>query len=176
MYLELEHVFDAPLAAVEAAMLHPDYPSFLVAHHAELSGVSPQSLEDDGAHVRRRIHFAPRPVFEHFGPTKVPPDWFEFVEESVWDRREHRLVFDHIPTQDKVRRRLTTRGEMLFSALGPTQTRRLARTEIKVANLPFMLRPMGSMAEQLLSREARRMYDAEARVLSAWLRVAPIQA
>jgi hypothetical protein len=176
MYLELEHVFDAPVDSVEAAMFHPAYPAFLLAHHEVLSGVSQESLEDDGAQVRRRIHYAPRPAFEHFGPTKVPPHWFEFVEESVWDKRQRRLVFDHIPTQDKVRRRLTTRGEIALSALPSGQTRRLARAEIKVRNLPFMLKAFGPMAEQLLVREARRMFDVEARVLGEWLRVSQIQA
>lgn len=176
MYLELEHVFDAPVDAVEAAMFHPDYPAFLLAHHEVLSGVSPQSLEDDGAHVRRRIHYAPRPAFEHFGPTKVPPHWFEFVEESVWDKRQRRMVFDHIPTQDKVRRRLSTRGEIALSALASGQTRRLARAEIRVSNLPFVLKAFAPMAEQLLVKEARRIFDVEARVLGEWLRVAQIQA
>jgi hypothetical protein len=176
MYLELEHLFEAPVDAVEAAMFHPAYPAFLMAHHEILSGVSPQSLEDDGAHVRRRIHYAPRPAFEHFGPTKVPPHWFEFVEESIWDKQQRRMVFDHIPTQDKVRRRLTTRGEIALSALPSGQTRRLARAEIKVRNLPLMLKAFGPMAEQLLGREARRMFDVEARVLGEWLRVAQIQA
>lgn len=176
MYLEVEHVFDAPVDAVEAAMFHPAYPAFLVAHHEVLSGVSPQSLEDDGAHVRRRIHYAPRPAFEHLGTKKVPADWFEFVEESVWDKRERRLVFDHIPTQDKVRRRLSTHGEIALQPLAAGKTRRLARAEIKVSNLPFMLKAFGPMAEQLLAREARRMFDVEARVLGEWLRVAQVQA
>jgi hypothetical protein len=176
MYLDFEHVFDAPVQAVEAAMFHPGYPAFLLAHHEVLSGVSQQSLEDDGAHVRRRIHYAPRPAFEHFGPTKVPPHWFEFVEESTWDKRQRRMVFDHIPTQDKVRRRLTTRGEIALCALPSGQTRRHARAEIKVRNLPLMLKAFGPMAEQLLGREARRMFDVEARVLAEWLRIVQIQA
>jgi hypothetical protein len=176
MYLEVEHVFDAPVHMVEAAMFHPEYPAFLVAHHDDLSGVSPQSLEDDGAQVRRRIHFAPRPAFEHLGTKKVPADWFEFIEESVWDKHEHRLVFDHIPTQDKVRRRLRTRGEIALLALPSGQTRRLARAEIKIGNLPLMLRALGPVAEQLIGREARRMFDVEARVLGEWLRTTQAQA
>jgi hypothetical protein len=176
MYLEVEHVFDAPVDAVEAAMFHPDYPAFLMAHHEVLSGVAPQSLEDDGAHVRRRILYAPRPAFEHLGPTKVQPDWFEFIEESVWDKQQRRLVFNHIPMQDKVRRRLSTHGEVALHELPSGRTRRLSRAEIKVRNLPFMLKAFGPMAEQMLGREARRMFDAEARVLSAWLRSAQVQA
>jgi hypothetical protein len=170
MYFEVEHVFEAPIETVEAAMFHPEYPEFLLAHHDVLSDIKPESVEDDGAHVRRRIHYAPLPAFEQLGPKKVPAHWFEFIEESVWDKQEHKLVFSHSPIARQVRERLTTRGEIVLEEVSPGRTRRRTRTEIKVHNLPFMLKPFSPVAEQLLGREARRMLDAEARVLDQWLR------
>lgn len=170
MYFEVEHVFEAPIETVEAAMFHPQYPDFLLAHHEVLSGLRPESVEDDGAQVRRRIHYAPLPVFDHLGPKKVPAHWFEFIEESVWDKRQRKLVFAHFPVAQQVRERLTTRGEIVLEEVTPGRTRRRTRTEITVQNLPFMLKPFSPVAEQLLSREARRMLDAEARVLDQWLR------
>jgi hypothetical protein len=173
MYFEVEHVFEAPIGIVEAAMFHPAYPGFLLAHHEVLSGVTPESVEDDGAQVRRRIHYAPLPAFDHLGPKKVPAHWFEFIEESVWDKQERKLVFSHLPIAHQVRERLTTRGEIVLEEVAPGRTRRRTRTEIKVQNLPFMLKPFSPVAEQLLGREARRMLDAEARVLDQWLRAQP---
>ena len=170
MYFEVEHVFEAPIESVEAAMFHPGYPGFLLAHHEVLSGVTPESVEDDGAQVRRRIHYAPLPAFEHLGPKKVPAHWFEFIEESVWDKQERKLVFSHWPLARQVRERLTTRGEIVLEEVAPGRTRRRTRTEIRVQNLPFMLKPFSPVAEQLLGREAKRMLDAEARVLGQWLR------
>lgn len=170
MHIEVEHVFEAPVEVIEAAMLHPDYPAFLLSHHASLEGLSPQSFEDDGVRVSRRVHYAPKPAFEHIGPKKVPPQWFEFVEDSVWDRQRRTMAFEHIPTTDKVQRRLSTRGEIALEALSPTRTRRRARAEIKVANLPFMLRALGPLAEQMLGREARRMLELEAQVLDRFVR------
>jgi hypothetical protein len=169
MQFEIEHVFDAPIEAVEAAMFDPAYPAFLLEHHEVLSGVSPQSMEDDGARVTRRIHFAPLPAFEHIAYKKVPAHWFEFVEESVWDKRQRKLVFKHFPTEDKVAERLDTRGEVLLESLPSGQTRRRTRTEIQIKNLPFMLKAFAPVAEQMLGREAKRMFDSEARVLSQWL-------
>ena len=178
MYFEVEHVFDAPVEAVEAAMLDPDYPAFLGNHRDVLSGISTQSREEDGAQLRRRIHVAPLPAFEHFGPKRVPPHWFEFIEESVWDKHQRRLVFAHVPIAEQVRSRLSTRGESVLERLADGRTRRRTRAEIQVKNLPFMLRPFSPMAEQLLSREAKRMIESEARVFAAWLRVhaIPLQA
>ncbi len=169
MYFEVEHVFEAPIETVEAAMFHPEYAEFLLAHEV-LSGVTPESVEDDGAQVRRRIHYAPVPAFEQLGPKKVPPHWFEFIEESVWDKHQHKLVFSHLPIAQQVRERLTTRGELVLEEVAPGRTRRRTRTEIKVQNLPFMLKPFSPVAEQLLSREAKRMLDAEARALNAWIK------
>jgi hypothetical protein len=170
MYFQVEHVFEAPIAVVEAAMLHPQYPSFLREHHEVLSGVSPQSFEDTGSEVRRRIHYVPLPAFEQIGPKKVPPHWFEFVEESVWDKHQRKLLFSHLPTAEQVAKRLVTRGEIVLEPLGEGRTRRLTSTEIQLKNIPFMLRAFSPIAEQMLRREARRMLDAEARVLTEWLR------
>jgi hypothetical protein len=169
MYFEVVHVFEAPVETVEAAMFHPAYPEFLLAH-AVLSGMKPESVEDDGGQVRRRIHYAPVPAFEHLGPKKVPAHWFEFIEESVWDKHERKLVFAHLPIAHQVRERLTTHGEIVLEEVAPGRTRRRTRTEIKVQNLPFMLKPFSPVAEQLLSREAKRMLDAEARALNAWIK------
>ena len=171
MYFEVEHVFDAPVEAVEAAMLDPDYPAFLRTRHEVLSEISTQSREDDGAQLRRRIHVAPLPAFEHIGPKKVPPHWFEFIEESVWDKHQRRLVFAHVPIAEQVRSRLCTRGESVLERLADGRTRRRTSAEIQVKNLPFMLRPFSPMAEQLLGREAKRMIEGEARVFAEWLRV-----
>ena len=170
MYFQVEHVFEAPIELVEIAMLHPLYPSFLREHHEVLSGVSPQSFEDTGSEVRRRIHYAPLPAFEHIGPKRVPPHWFEFIEESVWDKHQRKLLFSHLPTAEQVAKRLVTRGEIALEALPSGRTRRLTSTEIQLKNIPFMLRAFSPMAEQMLRREAKRMLDAEARVLSEWLR------
>jgi hypothetical protein len=176
MYFQVEHVFEASIEAVEAAMLHPDYPTFLRAHHEVLTGISPQSREDDGSQLKRRIHYAPLPAFEHIGPKKVPAHWFEFIEESVWDRHQRKLVFDHFPIAEQVRSRLRTHGESVLERLAEGRTRRRTSAEIQVKNLPFMLRPFSPVAEQLLSREAKRMIEGEARVFAAWLRVNQVQA
>jgi hypothetical protein len=169
MHFEVEHVFEASVEAVEAAMFHPGYYAFLLARHDVLTGVTPQSREEGEGEIRRRVHYTPRAVFDHVGPKKIPPEWFEFIEESTWNKRQRKLTFDNVPCTDKVARRFSNHGEIVLEALSPTRTRRRARAELKLHNLPFMLKPLTGVVEQLIAREARRLLETEARVLREWL-------
>lgn len=169
MFFEVEHEFDAPVDAVAAAMFHPEYHAYLLAHQDVLDGVQEQSREEDAQSIRRRVHYRPRPAFDHIGPKKVPPEWFEFVEESTWDKAARRLTFDNVPCTSKVAFRFTNRGSIQLAELAAGKTVRRAQAEVKLQNLPFMLRPMGAIAEQMISREARKLLETEAQVLGRWL-------
>ncbi|MEY4511053.1 MAG: hypothetical protein RLZZ450_3175 [Pseudomonadota bacterium] len=169
MHFEVEHVFDAPIAAVEAAMFNPSYASFLLERSDLLKSQALQSFEDDGMHIRRRVQHAPKPSFDHIGSKKVPPEWFEFVEESIWDRGTRKLTFKNVPIEDKIASRLINRGEITLVEVSPGKTKRVARAEIKIHDLPLLARPFAPLVEQILAREARRMFEAEAEVMREWL-------
>lgn len=169
MHFEVEHVFDAPVEAVEAAMFNPVYAAFLIERSDVLSGQAVESIEDDGLHVRRRVQHAAKPSFDRIGTKKVPPEWFEFVEESTWDRGLRKLTFNNIPTTDKIASKLTNRGEVTLIEVSPGKTKRVARGEIKVHDLPLLARPFAPLVEQILAREAKRMFEAEAIVMREWL-------
>jgi hypothetical protein len=169
MFFEVEHFFDASVDAVATAMLHPDYPAFLLARHDVLNDLSPQAREESAEHVKRRMHYRPKPAFDHIGPKKVPPSWFEFVEESTYEKSTKRMVFDNVPVNDKVARRFTNRGEILLEELAPGRTLRRARTELKLHNLPLLLKPLAGLAEQMIATEARKLLETEARVLNEFL-------
>jgi hypothetical protein len=169
MHFEVEHVFDAPVETVEAAMFHPDYASFLLERGDLLNSLALKSFEDDGLRITRRVQLAPRPAFDRIGSKKVPAEWFEFVEQSTWDRRGRKLSFENIPVDDKIARRLINRGEVTLESIGPGRTKRLARGEIKLHDLPLIARPFAGVIEQMLAKEAKRMLEAEALVLSLYL-------
>lgn len=177
MHFEVEHLFDAPIEAVEAAMFHPEYNSFLLERSDLLASAALESFEDDGMHIRRRVHLAPRPSIDHIGSKRVDPELFAFVEDSTWDRRTRKLSFRNIPTAASVAAKVINQGEVTLLALTPERTKRVARIEIKLHSMPLLARPFTPMIEQLLSREARRLLDGEARVMSEWLasRPAPAQ-
>lgn len=165
MFFEVEHIFDAPVEAVEAAMFHPDYYDYLREQTDVLDGLSPESHEDVGDHIKRRVHYRPRPAFDHIGPKKVPPQWFEFVEQSTWDKAARKLVFANVPVTDKVARRFVNQGEIVLEQIAPGKTRRRARAELRLHNLPLMLRPLAGIAEQMIAREAKKLLENEARAL-----------
>ena len=169
MHFEVEHVFDAPVEAVEAAMFHPGYVAFLLERSDLLTSHDVKWFEDDGAQIRRRVQLAPRPAFDRIGSKRVPPEWFEFVEESTWDRQGRKLSFENIPTTLKIANRVVNRGELTLEALAPGKTKRRTCGEIRLRDLPLLARPLAPLIEQVLAREAKRMFEAEARVLEAWL-------
>ena len=119
MHFEVEHVFNAPVEAVEAAMFHPDYPSFLIEHSDVLKSHALKSFEDDGLLIRRRVQHAPRPAFDRIGTKEVPAEWFEFIEDSTWDRGLRKLTFENIPVTDKIASRLINRGEVTLVSVAP---------------------------------------------------------
>lgn len=169
MHFEVQHVFEAPVEAVEAAMLHPGYHAFLLARHDVLADVTPQTREEGDGRIWRKVHYTPRAVFDHLGPKQIPPHWFEFIEESTWDKRRRTLTFDNVPCADQVAGRFSNHGEIVLEALSPTRTRRRARAELRLHNLPLVLRPLTRFLEQLIAREARHLLETEARVLREWL-------
>ena len=168
MHFEVEHVFDAPVEVVETAMFHPDYAAFLLERSELINRAAIQSFEDDGMHIRRRVQVAPVPSFDRIGTKRVPPEWFEFIEESIWDRRGRKLSFENIPIEHKIASRLTTRGEITLEAVGG-KTRRHAQGEVKLHDLPLLVRPLIPLVEQMLTREAKRMLDAEAQIMRDFL-------
>ena len=170
MHFEVEHVFDAPIEEVEAAMFHPDYAAFLIEHSDVLDSAALQSFDDDGLRIRRSVQLSPKPAFDHIGSKKIPPEWFVFTEQSTWDRESRTLAFDNIPLAHEVANRIINRGKVTLEALGAGKTRRIARAEIKVHGLPLLARPFGPLIEQMLAREARRMLEGEADAMRAWLR------
>ncbi len=169
MYFEVEHILEASVETIEAAMFHPDYLKYLVAHHEILTGAHPQALEESPAQIKRRVHYVARPVFDHVGFKEVPSSWFEFVESSTWDKRTRTLAFHNVPVADKVAERFLNKGEIQLTPLPSGKTRRRTKAEIKLHSLPLLVRPMAGMVEQMIAREAKRLLEIEARVLNQWI-------
>jgi|GEM_PF-1313257 len=170
MYFEVEHILEAPVEMIEAAMFRPEYLSFLVAHHEILTGAHPRALEESSGQIKRVVHYVARPVFDHVGFKEVPSNWFEFVESSTWDKRTRTLAFHNVPVADKVAERFLNKGEIQLTPLPSGKTHRRTRAEIKLHSLPLLVRPMAGMVEQMIAREAKRLLEIEARVMNEWVR------
>jgi hypothetical protein len=170
MQFVVEHEFEVSAEQLAAATLDRAYAKYLAAHHPLLLAAEEQSRSEESGVITRRVHVTPKPAFEHIGHKKLAPEWFEFVDESVWSATERRLSFAHLPTEERVRKRLNTRGVVTLERTSERRTRRITEISIDVHDLPFMLRPFKGMAEQMLAREARKMVELEADVMQRFLK------
>jgi hypothetical protein len=131
-----------------------------------------QSREDKGNVVTRKVRYRPKPIIESIGPKKIPPEYLAFIEESVFDLEHKRLEFKNVPTVGGVARHLSNRGTMVFRDVGG-ECERTTSGELDITNLPFLLRPLGGIAERIIHGEAQKLLDMEAKVLQQFLEQHP---
>jgi hypothetical protein len=168
MHFEFTHRFRAPVDKVQKAMLDEAFPAFLLQHHPKMMEAEVLSREDKGTVVTRRVRYRPKPIIESVGPKKIPPEYLAFVEESTFDLEKRHLEFKNVPTMPGVARHLSNRGTMTFRDVGG-ECERITRGELDVTNLPFLLRPLGAIAERIIHGEAHKLLDQEAKVLQQFL-------
>ncbi|HEX9296881.1 MAG TPA: hypothetical protein VF881_13645 [Polyangiaceae bacterium] len=168
MHFEFTHRFRAPVDKVQRAMLDAAFPGFLLQHHPKMMEAEVQSREDKGSLVTRKVRYRPKPIIESVGPKKIPPEYLAFIEESTFDLEKKRLDFKNVPTMPGVARHLSNGGTMTFREVGG-ECERVTTGELAITNLPFLLRPLGAIAERIIHMEAHKLLDQEAKVLQQFL-------
>ncbi len=168
MHFEFTHRFRAPVEKVQRAMLDDGFPTFLLQHHPKMMEAAVQSREDKGNVVTRKVRYRPKPIIESVGPKKIPPEYLAFIEESTFDLDKKRLEFKNVPTVAGVARHLSNSGTMMFREVGG-ECERVTTGELVITNLPFLLRPLGAIAERIIHMEAHKLLDQEAQVLQQFL-------
>lgn len=166
MKFEVNQRIQGTVEEVEQALLHPDYPAFMLKNDVVLEA---QILEvkDEGDRVRRRVRYRPKPVIKSIGPRDIPPEWFAFVEESTWDKKRKELTFRNVPTSNAISNMLLNTGTMRLRASG-AQTERLMSGEITI-KVPFLLKPLGLIAEKVIQSEGVKLLDSELPVLQRFV-------
>ncbi len=152
---------------VQRAMLHPDYPAFLLQHHGVLLEVEPLELNDSGDVVRRRVRYRPRPVINQIGPKHIPPEWFAFVEESTFDKRRKEMTFKNVPTSRSISNMLVNTGTIRLRDVGG-QTERTVSGDINI-KVPFLLKPLAVIAEKIIQSEGTKILDGDVPVLNRFI-------
>ncbi len=167
MRFETRAFLDGTVDEVERAMLDARYLDYLLHQHGVLLEVQLLDRTDEGAVVRRRVRYRPKPVIATVGPKPVPPEWFAFIEESTYDRTRHELRFTNVPTSAKISRLLVNTGTLRLRPAG-TRCERILEGEIKLS-LPFFLKPLAMVGERLIQAEGLKIVDAEAPVLNRFI-------
>jgi len=170
MHFELKHTFDAPVAEVLDAMMDPGVADFLKTHMKLMSDIRPMERSEENGRVRRKVRYVPVPLIKSIGPKQIPPEALAFIEESTFDRAAKRVTFKNIGEHEKVRKHLENGGTITFRDLGNGKTERVIEGELKVTNLPFLLRPLGAIAERFIRSNAEDLLNEEAKVFAEFVK------
>jgi hypothetical protein len=169
MRFELKHTFDAPVDAVIEGMADPKFPDFMKANMKSISDMKPVDRREDPARLEWKIRVVPVPIIKKVGPKEVPPEALAFVQESTLDRAGKRLTFKNVADHPRVKKHLENGGTFSFRDVGG-RTERTISGELKVVNLPFLLKPLAVIAEQIIYSEAQKLLNEEAQVFSQFLK------
>ncbi len=169
MQFELRHTFNAPVDQVIQAMFDPALADHLKAHMKLIREIRPLERNESGGQVRRRIRYVPVPIIESVGPKKISPETLAWVEESTFDQAQKRISFKNIADHEKVRKHLENSGTITFREIAPGKTERTVAGELKVGNLPFLLKPLASIAERIIYSNAQDILNEEARAFGSFL-------
>lgn len=169
MRFELKHTFDATVDAVIDGMADPAFPDFMKQHMKMISDMKPVERKEGADRLEWKIRIVPIPLIKKVGPKEVPPEALAFVQESTLDRAAKRLSFKNIAQHPKVNKHLENSGTFSFRDLGG-RTERTIAGELKVVGLPFLLKPLASIAEAIIYSEAQKLLNDEAQAFTQFLK------
>lgn len=169
MRFELKHTFDAPVDAVIDAMTDPAFPDFMKSHMKLMSDIKSIDRKQEGEQLSWRLRCVPVPMIKRVGPKEVPPEALAFVQESTIDRAQKRISFRNVAEHPRVLKHLENSGSFSFRDVGG-KTERTISGELKVTNLPFLLKPLGGIAERLIYSNAENLLNEEAKVFGEFLK------
>lgn len=169
MHFDLKHTFDAPVDAVLDGLCDPAFPEYMKANMKMMSDIKTVDRKEDGGRLSWRLRCVPIPLIKKVGPKEVPPEALAFVQESTLDRAGKRVTFKNVAEHPKIVKHLENGGTMTFRDLGG-RTERTMSGELKVVGLPFLLKPLAVIAEQLIYSNAQQLLNEEAKVFTEFLK------
>lgn len=161
MRFEIVHDFDAPLDAVELAVLSPSLGPCLGEALADTSIESVETLQHDlteGA-LTRVLQFQASAPFAFLKDRAIPKDAMSWQEHSTYHIRKHSSEW-RVEPKAQYRRYFRSSGTYRLETLPDGRTRRTVIGEFQV-QVPLL----GALIERMALVEVRRTYDAEADTL-----------
>jgi hypothetical protein len=155
----ISHELDAPLDAVELAVLSPDLGRLLGEKVTRIESVVTVEHALRDGELRRILRFqasAPLSIFKAYDVARDAMCWEEL---STYRLIDHSSSWS-VSTQDKWRQYFRSQGTYKLERLPEGRTRRRVEGELEV-RLPVL----GGLVERMALAEVRRTYDAEADTL-----------
>ena len=165
MEYEISHELDAPLDALELALMSPDLATELLQRVDSMGSIDLTAHEVSEQRISRTWRFeakAPFKLLEAYDITRDMMIW-----DEVWDynRTTHVASFHIVPRPGvdldaNWRKRVRAGGRYQLDALSDGRSRRTV-----VGHMDIELRVVGPMIERLAIAEIRKAYAAEAEAL-----------
>jgi Protein of unknown function (DUF2505) len=165
MKFEYRHSFDTSMDTLIKTMLGPDLAAYLTEKMTTIVSIETLERTEDDRRIERRVKYVPVPMIQRIGPKKITPESLQWIEESGFDKATGVMIFQNIPTNPKVRAKMTNSGRMEFRAQGANRCERITSGELKV-KFPLL----GRIAEGIIAKNAKKMLDEEAAVLGQYIR------
>lgn len=159
MRFEIQHDFDAPLEAIERAVISPELGPMLARSLPQMEAV--ETLEHrvgDGA-CHRVIRFRAGAPLAIFRRVDVARDAMAWEEHWTYRLGDHASSW-RVEPKAEYRRYLVSEGTYHLEALGGGRSRRTVH-----GTLEIKLAVVGALAERMALGEIRKTYDAEAETL-----------
>lgn len=160
MRFEITHEFDAPLDAVELAVLSPDLGQMMVSIlNSNIESVETVEHHIEGGELRRVLRFqanAPLPIFRGHNVAREAMSWEEL---SVYRLADHGATWSVAP-REQWRRYFRSEGTYRLEAAPGGRTRRTV-----VGDIEIKLGMIAPLVERMALSEVRKTYDAEAQTL-----------
>jgi hypothetical protein len=161
VHFEIQHEFEAPLDAVELAVLSPDLARLFAKGLRSIESVETIEHAFSGGELHRVLRFqasAPLPIFRHHRIAKSAMSW---QESSTYRLADHRSTWTVSPREEWARY-VRSEGTYQLEPVTGGGTRRTVRGEIEVR---LALLGLGRLVERMAVAEVKKTYDAEAETL-----------
>ncbi len=163
MKYEIRQEFDEGCDRVVAAMMHPEVAAFLMVNMKSLREMELLERTEHEDTIVRRVRYRIYPVIEKIGPKKIPPEAFEWVEQSTYDKRTRVMVYRNVPTKAKIAKMFENHGEIRILEAG-ARCVRVMSGELRI-HFPIL----GSVAEKMIYKKAAEILEEEAAALRLYM-------
>jgi hypothetical protein len=165
VHYEIKHEFDAPLDAIELAVMSPDLGPMLGHHLGSLESVEALWHELCAREFRRVWRFqakAPLKILKSYGIAREMMTW---DEHATYCLDEHVAKWYVVPRGQTAldapwRKHFRAAGSYHLEPISDGRTRRTV-----VGDLEVRLKGLGAIVERVAVLELRKAYDAEAEAL-----------
>lgn len=167
MHFEISHEVDAPLEAVEAAVLSPELGERLGKKLRTIESVQTVEHVVADGELRRTLRFqasAPLSIFKGQPLAREAMAWHEHV---TYRTEDHASTWHVKTTRPEWERWFGSEGTYRLERTPDGRTRRVV-----VGDLSIRVKLVGSVAERMALAEVKKTYDAEAEVLGELARAA----